>query len=188
MTDRSDGIIEDCGAILVKGSAKLYGGVRMSEGFNASEIFEMALDFERQGVRFYNRASEMFEEPEIKSMLTSLAAMEAEHEQIFSSMRECLVGYKGYADVFDPDGIAASYLRAMTAGKVFDAMAPLTGSETLADILKKGIEAEKNSVVFYTGIRSVVPENLGRDKVDKIIEEEMSHIVILSDKLSSLKS
>ena len=188
MTDRSDGIIEDCGAILVKGSAKLYGGVRMSEGFNASEIFEMALDFERQGVRFYNRASEMFEEPEIKSMLTSLAAMEAEHEQIFSSMRECLVGYKGYADVFDQDGIAASYLRAMTAGKVFDAMAPLTGSETLADILKKGIEAEKNSVVFYTGIRSVVPENLGRDKVDKIIEEEMSHIVILSDKLSSLKS
>jgi rubrerythrin len=159
----------------------------MSNGFNADEIFEMALEFERQGVRFYTKASEMFDDPEIKSRLVRLAAMEAEHEQIFSAMRGRLVDHEGYGHMFDPDGIAASYLRALTGGEVFDATAPLTGRETLADILKKGIEAEKNSVVFYTGVRGVVPENLGRDKVDKIIEEEMSHIVILSDKLSSLK-
>lgn len=159
----------------------------MSNGFNADEIFEMALEFERQGIRFYTKASEMFEDPEIRSMLVSLAAMEAEHEQIFSSMRGRLVGQEGYSEAFDPDGTAASYVQAMTSGEVFDATVALTGSETLRDILKKGIEAEKNSVVFYTGLKRVVPENLGRDKVEKIIEEEMKHIGILSDKLSSLK-
>lgn len=159
----------------------------MSSGFNADEIFEMALEFERKGVLFYTKASEMFEDPEIRSMLVSLAAMEAEHEQIFSSMRGRLVGQEGYSEVFDPDGTAASYVRAMTGGEVFDATVALTGSETLRDILKKGIEAEKNSVVFYTGLKRVVPESLGRDKVEKIIEEEMKHIGILSDKLSSLK-
>ena len=160
----------------------------MSNGFNADEIFEMALDFERQGVRFYTTASAMFDDPEVKGMLAGLAAMEEEHERIFSSMRERLVGHEGYAQVFDPDGIAASYLRAMTGGEVFDAMAPLNGSETLADILRKGIAAEKNSVVFYTGLRSAVPENLGRGELEKIIDEEMKHIGILSERLSSLKS
>jgi rubrerythrin len=159
----------------------------MSNGFNADEIFEIALEFERQGVQFYTKASEMFEDPEIRSMLASLAAMEAEHEQVFSSMRARLVGHEGYSQVFDPDGTASSYLRAITGGEVFDVGTALIGSETLADILKMGIEAEKNSVVFYTGLKSVVPENLGRDKVEKIIEEEMNHIGILSDKLSSLK-
>lgn len=159
----------------------------MSNGFNADEIFEMALEFERQGVQFYTKASEMFEDPEIKSMLVSLASMEAEHEQVFSSMRRLLVGQEGYSKAFDPDGTTASYLRAMTGGEVFDATVAMTGSETFRDILKKGIEAEKNSVVFYTGLKRVVPESLGRDKVEKIIEEEMKHIGILSDKLSSLK-
>lgn len=160
----------------------------MLKGINAEEIFEMALGLEKQGVEFYTRASEIFDDPLIKNMLARLASMEADHERIFSAMRDRLVGDEFYSDGFDPELLAARYLRAMTAGAVFEPLAPLSGTETLADILKKGLEAEKNSIVFYTGLRGIVPEDLGRDKVDAIIEEEMKHIVLLSDRLSSLKS
>ena len=160
----------------------------MSTGFNADEIFEMALDIERQGIRFYSKASDLFSDPRIKNMLLGLARMEEEHEHVFSSLRDSLLSEESYSDAYDPDGVAATHLRAMTNGAVFDAAIALTGTEAIEDILKKGIDAEKNSIVFYTGIKRIVPENLGREKVDKIIEEEMKHVVILSDKLSSLKS
>jgi rubrerythrin len=156
--------------------------------FNADEIFEMAEEIERQGARFYEKAASMFKEPEIKQMLSGLAAMEVGHEKIFSAMRSKILSdtYKGY----DPDELAAAYIRAFTDGKVFDIkknMADLvTEKSTLDDILKMAIEAEKNSIIFYTGIKKVVPEALGKDSVDNIIAEEMKHIVMLVERMSNL--
>lgn len=159
----------------------------MSTGFNADEVFEMALDIERQGVRFYTAASELFTDQQIKNMLLGLARMEKEHEKVFSSLREDLVGEEPYSNAYDPDGVAASYLSAMTDGAVFGGELTLTGSETLEEIMKKGIDAEKNSIIFYTGLKGVVSKDLGRAKVEKIIEEEMKHVVLLSNTLASLK-
>jgi len=36
--------------------------------------------------------------------------------------------------------------------------------------------------------KGLVPENLGREKLDSIIKEEMKHIRLLSNKLASLKA
>lgn len=162
-------------------------GICMLDGFNVYEIFEMALGIEKQGKLFYTRASEIFDDPQVRSMLAELASMEACHERIFLSMREDLTKDELYSSGFDPDDLAASYLRAMTSGVVFDVIEPLTGKETLRDVLRKGIEAEKDSIVFYTGLKVLVPEVLGREKIDRIIEEEMRHIVLLSKQLSLCK-
>ena len=54
------------------------------------------------------------------------------------------------------------------------------------EILKSAITAEKDSIVFYIGIKDVVPSHLGKDKLDDIIKEEMSHIRLLSKKLLEL--
>ena len=43
--------------------------------------------------------------------------------------------------------------------------------------------AEKAWIVFYIGMKDVVPSHLGKDKLDDIIKEEMSHIRLLSKKL-----
>jgi len=155
--------------------------------FNADEIFEMAEEIERQGTRFYQKAATIFDEAEVKNMLNGLAAMEVGHEKMFAGMRAKILSdtYKGY----DVDEMAAAYIRAFTEGKVFDykkGMVDLiTASSSLKDILKIAIEAEKNSIVFYTGIKSVVPEVLGHETLDSIIAEEMKHIVMLTEKLTT---
>jgi rubrerythrin len=155
--------------------------------FNADEIFEMAEEIERQGAQFYRKASVLFDEPEIEQMLTSLSGMEIGHEKLFSSMRSRILSdtYKGY----DPDEMAASYIKAFTDGKVFDVKKnmcdALTDKSTLRDVLGMAIEAEKNSIAFYTGLKLLVPEALGRETVEKIIVEEMRHLVSLTDKLTS---
>ena len=55
----------------------------------------------------------------------------------------------------------------------------------MVEILKSAIEAEKDSIVFYLGMKEAVPENLGKDRIETIIKEEMGHIRVLSRELVS---
>jgi rubrerythrin len=56
----------------------------------------------------------------------------------------------------------------------------------MKEILKAAIVAEKDSIVFYLGLKDFVPDRLGKNRLDKIIKEEMGHIRILSNELVSL--
>jgi len=166
----------------------------MSIRFNADEIFEMAEQIERNGAKFYRRAAEGATVPKGRQLLLNLAAMEDEHEGIFADMRADMLKQGGMAtvdSVFDPEGQAGLYLRAMADGHVFDMRADpserLTGKETMGDILQTAIGLEKDSIVFYLGMKEMVPERLGKAKIDDIIKEEMSHITDLSKELAALK-
>ncbi|MDT8273118.1 MAG: ferritin family protein [Desulfomonilia bacterium] len=164
--------------------------VQPNSTFNANEVFEMAINIERQGEQFYLKAADLFEEPAVQKLLRGLAHMEVDHQRTFVAMRDELLKDESYAQGFDPDGLTASYLHAMTSGVVFDTetepVSRLSSGVGLKDVLNMGIEAEKNSIVFYTGIKGIVPDSLGKDKVDRIIEEEMKHVVLLSDAIASI--
>ncbi len=54
---------------------------------------------------------------------------------------------------------------------------------SMVENLKSAIEAEKDSIVFYLGMKEAVAENLGQDRIDVIIKEEMGHIRVLSKEL-----
>jgi len=161
----------------------------MAATFNADEIFEMAEQIERNGARFYRRAADGIKEPKSHHLLLTLAAMEDEHLETFAAMRAELA--EGAWDVhFDLDDQAGMYLRAMANGHVFDLKADpaerLTGKESAEDILHIAIGLEKDSLVFYQGIREMVPEQSGRGKIDRIITEEMRHIADMSKELEAL--
>lgn len=91
----------------------------------------------------------------------------------------------------DPYGEAVLYLRGMADSALFDVKADpserLTGNETLEEILRAAIGLEKDSIVFYLGIKEMVPERLGKHRIDDIIKQEMGHIAVLSKGLASLK-
>jgi rubrerythrin len=163
----------------------------MAIPFNADEIFEMAEQIERNGARFYRRAAEGTLDPGNRQLLLDLAGMEDEHEKTFASMRANLAAGGKSETVFDPEGQVALYLRAMADGYVFDIKADsiklFSGNETMEDIFQKAIGMEKDSIVFYLGMKELVPERLGKDKIDAIIKEEMNHITALSTQLAALR-
>ncbi|MEJ2638575.1 MAG: ferritin family protein [Desulfosarcinaceae bacterium] len=158
----------------------------MSYDFNADDVFEMAEQIERNGSKFYRSAAERdFLRPDEKEMLLELARMEDQHEKVFQSMRTELSADEKAPTVFDPNGEAALYLRALADIRVFFEKSIDTSS--LTAILKNAIEAEKDSIVFYLGMKSSVPESMGRGRLDEIIKEEMGHIRLLSQKLVAAK-
>jgi rubrerythrin len=157
--------------------------------FNADEVFEMAEQIERNGAKFYRAAAKKF--PELHKLLSELAAMEDEHEKTFVAMRAELSGAEVEPPVFDPDGQAQMYLRAMADEHVFDIKADpleqLAGQETPEDVLKMAIGLEKDSIAFYVGLKESVSRKAGKDKVEAVIKEEIGHIGTLSQKLEALK-
>ena len=158
--------------------------------FNANEIFEMAEEMERNGARFYRKAAENASDNQTKQMLLDMADMEDGHLATFQEMREELSGQEKGWTVFDPDNQSVLYLQAMADARGYEGkITPneeLTGRETPKEILETALNSEKESVVFYFGLKSLVPPKAGREKVEAIIIEELSHITTLLNKLKSL--
>ena len=157
----------------------------MSYDFNADDIFEMAEQIERNGAIFYRDAANGIADPDAKQFLLDLADMEEGHEKTFAAMRNNLKGTEKQATVFDPQGDAALYLKALADTRVF--FEKELDTSTMQAILKAAILAEKDSIVFYLGMKDLVPDTLGSSRLDDIIKEEMSHIKLLSHRLIATK-
>ena len=157
----------------------------MSYDFNADEIFEMAEQMEKNGAAFYRKAAEAATDEKNREMLLKLAEMEDEHEKTFTAMRTELAGREKEATVFDPQDESINYLRALVDTRVF--FKKEIDVTSMKEIFKEALMAEKDSIVFYLGMKDMVPEKLGKNRLDGIIKEEMEHIKIIGKKLSAFK-
>ena len=167
----------------------------MSYEFSADEIFEIAEQIERNGARFYRQMAENISDMAVRELFLDFAAMEGDHEKVFSSMRADLSDKERETMVFDPEREASLYLKALADMRVFDKKAEedfvlpaeLPEKEKNVKVFREAINREKDSIVFYLGMKELVPENLGRERIDGIIQEEMKHIRLLSNRLAALK-
>ena len=168
----------------------------MTFDFNADEIFAMAELIETNGAKFYRQMAEIISEVSIRQLFLDFASMEDDHKKVFADMRTDLSDQERESRVFDPEGESAQYLRALADLRVFDQNAEdqfklsegLDEPEKLKKVFWAAIGREKESIVFYLGLKGLVPEKLGKDKIEGIIQEEMKHLKLLSNKLSSLKA
>ena len=158
--------------------------------FNADEVFEMAEEIERNGATFYREAAGKTTNQDMKDLFLSMAAMEDTHLTTFEAMRKELGEQEKQETVFDPYGEASLYLQTLADSKGSEGMRSptekLTGNESEAELLNIAIGAEKNSVLYYVGLRDMVTAKAGKDKVDAIIKEEVRHVADLRRQLNQL--
>jgi rubrerythrin len=159
--------------------------------FNADEVFEMAVRIESNGAAFYRKAAAMQSDSENQRFLESLAAMEDQHQKIFIEMRKTLTEKDAGGKVFDPYDEVSQYLASMAdtiGGEGSPSAADaLTGSETLEEILTTAIGLEKDSILFYVGLKDLVPPKYGQEKIDDIIRQERKHVAQLTGHLNKLR-
>lgn len=151
--------------------------------FNAAEVFQMAVDIEQNGAAFYRKAAELQAAEGDRVFLETLAKMEDRHKAIFEEMMDGLSDAQKKQTVFDANEELALYLKAMADAHGGegnpDAAKALTGKEPMVDIVALAIGLEKESILFYIGLKDLVPPKLGQDKIDQIIREETLHVAQL---------
>ena len=153
---------------------------------NPFEVFEIAEQIERNGARFYRRAAAIFDDPDMSDLFLKLAEWEVEHEKTFADMKQKMFGTNTASMSFRPEqtrpdpkimaGLAIFGIRAEPTEE-------LNGRESQNDILRRAVEKEKDSIVFYNGLKDFLSKSTDRDPIDHIITEEMRHIRILNELL-----
>ncbi len=156
----------------------------MTVELSAYEVFQIAEQVERNGRKFYTRAAELFSDSSVSKMFRDLAGWEQRHEEMFSDMRKALGAIEGRRS--EEDLLPEAKLMAGLAvfGIQSDPSVELSGAESKTDVLRTALQKERDSVVFYTGLKDFVTDAEGIERVDMVIKEEMRHIRIISQSLN----
>jgi len=143
---------------------------------SGSELAKIAIGIEKNGIAFYDSLVDSAKDMTAKDTYSFLANKEREHVEIFQNMLNQVGDYQPpeyYTEEYD------LYLRALVDSAVFSddkvarEMAQKAGSD--AEAVQIGLGAEKDSILFYSEMRDLV-RRTDRDVIEKIIEEEKSHL------------
>ena len=156
----------------------------MIYGFNANEIFQIAINIEENGKRFYEKAMELIDDKDAKALLASLAKEELEHLKKFTELKEQLPKEAAAGTVWDPENDMNNYLHMVADMNVFSSdfnlKDELSQVKSAEDALKFGIQFEKDSIIFFLTIQDATDEAKGRELIGQLIEEEKGHLKKLS--------
>ncbi|MFH1441476.1 MAG: ferritin family protein [Candidatus Omnitrophota bacterium] len=146
---------------------------------SGSEVVELGVEIEKNGRDFYNALARNSKDEAIIKIFDYLAKEEEKHIQVFKELLEKTKDSKLpqiSADEY------FTYMNSLASEYVF------TRKDKGKDIAKQvtsdkqavlmGIGFEKDSIVFYEGIKETVPEQ-GRQAVDELIRQEQKHLSTL---------
>jgi len=163
----------------------------MSFNFNADEIFQIGVQIEINGQRFYETVAKNTSESSVKKLFLDLSRWESEHIELFKKLKQRLPDSAKREDLFDPNQELHLYLKATADSHVFlkhkDIPELASKCKTPIEALDLAVAFEKDSVVLYTTMKKLVPEYLGKGEIDTLIDEEISHIFILTQKKKELE-
>jgi rubrerythrin len=161
---------------------------KMPEISISKEILEMAIEIEKNGRAFYESMAKLAKESKVWDTYTYLAAQEQEHENTF---REMLSRLGGYQPPQAYSGEHYQYIKALSDSSIFvgERVQVALTQEAVSDAeaLEIGIGFEKDSILFYSEIRGLVPP-ADQEIVGKMIDEEQHHLKQLTEIRSTLKS
>ncbi|HKN19214.1 MAG TPA: ferritin family protein [Dissulfurispiraceae bacterium] len=147
------------------------------ENFSIREVLEQAVQTEKLGYQFYSAMVVRFKDDDkLVKLFGTLAEKELRHEKTYTEMRD-MVGDE------EPDGWEemSHYLRAIVESEFFlgknKALPSMDGIKTINDAVNYASEFEKQTLLYFYGIRDAVRE---KELVDEIINEEKSHLRWLS--------
>lgn len=160
-------------------------------GFNAGEVFRIALKIEEDGKLFYDTAQDKIDNNEVIELFKALSLAEVQHREYFASLLAKLPDSAKSNTVWDPDGEMDRYLASVAGMHVFhkdDSVEQKVASiKSEEDAIKLALDFEKDSIVFFLSIKQQTEETRGREMIDTLIYEELAHHKRLTLELLKLK-
>ena len=155
--------------------------------FSGSELLEMAIGIERNGMAFYQALADKTGNKDAKDIYNYLAGEEKKHLDTFQGMSDSLGQAKPpetYTDEY------MLYLKSLIDNVVFsnvtEAQQKAGKISSEIEALDTGIQAEKDSILFYAELQNLARER-DRKVVLNILDEEKKHLRQLSELKRKLK-
>ena len=138
--------------------------------YSINEIMEMAIQTEKLGYQFYAGMADKFKkDPGLVKLFTTLASKEKVHERTFTNLKDD-VDKNGTEPVQWEE--VTNYMRAFVESEFFlgggKSLPTMDHIRTVPDVVKFALGFEKESLLYFMALRSVVKE---KAVVDAIIEE-----------------
>ena len=153
----------------------------MGNIFSASEIVEIGIQIERNGKDFYEAVAKLAKDSKAIEVFSFLAREEDRHIQSFTNI---LSQIKKYEPSEAYPGEYFTYLKALSDGYVFTkenkGQEAAENIKTELEAVELGIGFEKDSILFYHGMKRVVLEPQQKI-IDRLIEEEQGHLRTLAE-------
>ncbi|MFA5090537.1 MAG: ferritin family protein [Candidatus Omnitrophota bacterium] len=148
----------------------------MGNIFSGSEIVELGIQIEKNGQDFYSALADKTNEEKGRQLFRYLALEEEKHITVFKGI---LAGLGAY----EPQGLDAdeyfAYMKELASGCIFTVKDK--GKEIASKVQNEdeaiglGIGFEKDSIVFYEGMKKAVPE-YDHKVLDELIAQEQEHL------------
>ena len=158
----------------------------MGNIFAGSEIVELGIQIEKNGRDFYNTLIGQSNNQKAQEVFKFLKGEEEKHIKIFQEIL-------GKTEKYEPQGLDVddyfAYMNTLASEYVFTQKDK--GEEVAKKIksdkegVEKGIGFEKDSIIFYEGMKKAVPD-YDLKIVDELIGQEQKHLRLLSELRGSL--
>jgi rubrerythrin len=148
------------------------------EKYSIREILEQAIQTEKLGSQLYTAIAKKFDKDDrLRTLFETLAAKEHEHEKTFTDLKEKVSD----SEVENWEEVS-HFFRAIVESEFFlgknKALPSLDHLKDVEAAVRYAISFEKETLLYYHSMTGLVKE---KDILDKLINEEKSHIVWLND-------
>ena len=148
--------------------------------FAASDIMEVAIRIEENGINFYKFAEQIAKQEEAKKLFAQLAQAEVAHKKTFEGI---FAKMEKYNPPESYEGEYGAYLRSYVDNNIIFTKEimdkQLAKVKDTSAALDFAIQRELDSILYYHEIKKLVPASQ-HEAIEKIIEEERKHFLSLT--------
>ncbi len=151
----------------------------MADLFKASEIVRAAILIEENGYKFYKAIANESRFYELKEHALFLASEEKAHSETFKKILDNLSEYE-MAEAYP--GEYQLYLKALADDNIFiapkDPVKLAQSFKSSREVVDFGIGIEKDSIIFYEGLKEMILKN-ELTAIEEVIKQEKKHLLKL---------
>jgi rubrerythrin len=151
--------------------------------FSIKDIINLAVRIEENAEKVFRDAATKVSDPSLVSLLHWLADEEVKHVEWFSELKQ-----KVKKTIDDPvlEGMGKAILQDTLGDQTFSLKdVDFANLDQIESLLKRAIEFEEDTILFYEMIGSFVEEKETLDHLNTIIQEEKNHVRLLKEFLDS---
>jgi rubrerythrin len=154
------------------------GGTLITNTGQALAQLKAAMENELEGETFYRKAAAESRQARAKTLFEWLAEQEVDHYRRVKLEHDALVADQGWQDVSPAEGLT---IFPTDTEEVEEELADVTGE---VDAFKMAREFEERSYDIYQQAMHVVEDELGREILRQLADEERRHLELISEWLT----